>query len=516
VAKKPRTPPPPRKVQAPKQRHAPRQGLDAARRRQLLWGAGGVALVAVAVVLIVVLADSKDSSAGNPQAIAATMKAAGCTLSTSKAAPSGGHIATLDPSEKVTYTTYPAVSGKHYQIPAIWNNYTQEVDPRQVVHNEEHGGVIVWVGPGVSASERQQINDFYDESPNGMLVTPIANTATAVTYPKHARLEDLPHRLDRGGQGRQGQGHERDRDLSALRREGLRGVPRRERTDSAGDGTRTRTPPWGHLVLSQARLASFATPAALRIARSAAATGMASAAQRRRPEGEGLGRGSVRFPAGCAGDGIRTRFPAGRQGRQAVVPVDLDEAVVRRHGSEPLDEVEPALVPLGDEPVVLVVRFQPPELSQPPGLFLRLLTGGDPSTELCGETRGRRPESQESDRLGVAQRRRGGVGNMRTKAFVVWPEDVVVEDQLIDRTGQAAPQQPFWVHCGRLRHPETLTELFVGSQHLEEACLSDRSRSGHDGERPNRVAADDERLGSVRGRCGGCASGDGAATSLPA
>jgi hypothetical protein len=186
VAKKPRTPPPPRKVQAPKQRHAPRQGLDAARRKQLLWGAGGVALVAVGVVLIVVLAGGKDSSAGNPQAIAAAMKAAGCTLSTSKAAPSAEHIASLDPSEKVTYTTYPAVSGKHYQVPAIWDNYTQEVDPRQVVHNEEHGGVIVWVGPGVSASERQQINDFYDESPNAMLVTPIENTATAVTYPKHA------------------------------------------------------------------------------------------------------------------------------------------------------------------------------------------------------------------------------------------------------------------------------------------------------------------------------------------
>lgn len=142
-------------------------------------------VVAVIVVLVVVLAGG-NSDAGSPKAIAATMRAAGCTLSTSKAAPSAQHIASLGSGDKVTYTTYPPVSGKHYYIPAIWNNYAHAVDPRQAVHNEEHGGVVIWVGPGVSASERQKISDFYDESPNAMLVSPIENTATAVTYPKHA------------------------------------------------------------------------------------------------------------------------------------------------------------------------------------------------------------------------------------------------------------------------------------------------------------------------------------------
>ena len=45
MAKKPRTPPPPRKVQAPKQRQAPRQGLDPARRRTFLFGAAIAVLV---------------------------------------------------------------------------------------------------------------------------------------------------------------------------------------------------------------------------------------------------------------------------------------------------------------------------------------------------------------------------------------------------------------------------------------------------------------------------------------
>jgi hypothetical protein len=183
VAKKSRTPDPPRRVQAPKQRHDPRKGLDP-RRRAMLLGGGGAALVVVAVVLIIVLAGGKSGPAGSPQAISATLKAAGCTLATSKAAPSAQHISSF--SQSVTYSTYPPVSGRHYQTAALWGNYTQEVDPRQAVHNMEHGGIDIWVGPDVQAAERSKLSDFYDESPNAMLVTPIKDAAAGVKYPKHA------------------------------------------------------------------------------------------------------------------------------------------------------------------------------------------------------------------------------------------------------------------------------------------------------------------------------------------
>jgi hypothetical protein len=144
----------------------------------------GAGLVGLAVVLIVILAGGKNASSGNPIAVAATMRAAGCTLTTSPAAPSAQHITSFD--ESVTYSTYPPVSGRHYYRPAIWGNYTQEVDPRQAVHNEEHGGIVIWVGPKVAAAERQKISNFYDESPNAMVVTPIEDTAKGVKYPKHA------------------------------------------------------------------------------------------------------------------------------------------------------------------------------------------------------------------------------------------------------------------------------------------------------------------------------------------
>jgi Protein of unknown function (DUF3105) len=183
--KKPRTPPPPRRVQAPKQRHAPRQGFDQARKRMLLYVLGGAGAIAVVAVLVIVVSGGKSSAAaGKPRVVEPALKAADCTLSTSTASLDAQHTNSF--SQSITYATYPPVSGHHYQLPAVWGNYTQEVDPRQAVHNMEHGGIVIWVGPDVSAAERQKISDFYDESPNAMLVTPIANTASGVKYPKHA------------------------------------------------------------------------------------------------------------------------------------------------------------------------------------------------------------------------------------------------------------------------------------------------------------------------------------------
>jgi Protein of unknown function (DUF3105) len=185
VAKKARTPDPPRRVQAPKQRHTGGGGLSADRRRLLLYGFGGAAAIAVVVVLVVVLAGGKSGKAGNAQTINGTLKAAGCTLTTSPAAPPGQHISSFD--ETVKYSTYPSVSGPHYPQTAIWGNYTQAVDPRQAVHNEEHGGIVIWVGPDVPPAERRKVSDFYDESPNAILVTPIDDESKGVRYPKHAK-----------------------------------------------------------------------------------------------------------------------------------------------------------------------------------------------------------------------------------------------------------------------------------------------------------------------------------------
>lgn len=161
--------------------------MDPQRKRMLiLYGFAASGVIGLAVAVIVVFAAGGSGEAGNPKQVEAVLAKAGCTLATQKATPSSQHIGKA--GQVVTYATYPPVSGSHHPAAAIWGNYSQPVDPRQAVHNMEHGGVVVWYGTDVSPAERQQISDFYDESPNGILVSPLESTAQYVKYPKHEPL----------------------------------------------------------------------------------------------------------------------------------------------------------------------------------------------------------------------------------------------------------------------------------------------------------------------------------------
>ncbi len=186
--KESRAPQPPRRVQAPKVRQEGRKKLDRDRSRALLlYGGAGGGVVALAVVLVVVLGGSgSGGGSGDPQKIAGVLRDGGCTLTVKPAQASNQHM--TSGNQTVTYGTYPPVTGRHHPTSAIWGNYSQPVDPRQAVHNMEHGGVVIWYGTEISSETRRQIADFYDESPNAMLVTPLEAESRFVKYPKHEPL----------------------------------------------------------------------------------------------------------------------------------------------------------------------------------------------------------------------------------------------------------------------------------------------------------------------------------------
>jgi hypothetical protein len=139
--------------------------------------AGALLVIIVALILATTLGGS--SAAAD---VASAMKSANCTLRTVKPLPpvhdpnyahGQGYHADV-PTLKVTpkWSTDPPSAGAHYGLWAVWSFYRQPVDPRMVVHNEEHGGMIMWWGDKVSGSDIDKMNSFYNESPNGMVGTP--------------------------------------------------------------------------------------------------------------------------------------------------------------------------------------------------------------------------------------------------------------------------------------------------------------------------------------------------------
>lgn len=169
MAKKSRTPPPPRKVQAPKQRGSKREAPAADKSRRYLYAAfAGTGLIGV-VVAISILATS--GGGANDAGVAKALRASGCTYKVYPAT-SQQHVRSVN--VKVKYNSFPPSNGPHFGTPAVWGNFSDPVEPVQAVHNLEHGGMMIEYGPGVSRADRDAITRFYDESPNAILVFPYA------------------------------------------------------------------------------------------------------------------------------------------------------------------------------------------------------------------------------------------------------------------------------------------------------------------------------------------------------
>jgi hypothetical protein len=160
----------------------------AARKRLVGYGGGGVLVIAVIVILVLTLGGGDDSdgsidpgvlpSGGSvPEQkefdLATAAKAAGCELRDVKASGSFDH--TTDPDERVKYNSNPPTSGRHYVIPADDGAYTTAPTDEQLVHELEHGRVIVWFKPTLPRDTRADLKAFFDEDTYQMVLTPRRN-----------------------------------------------------------------------------------------------------------------------------------------------------------------------------------------------------------------------------------------------------------------------------------------------------------------------------------------------------
>ena len=171
MAKKSRTPTPPRPVQAPRRRTAPpvgRSGAAADRQRLILYGLAGSGVLALAIVLAVVLLHRSGGGAANVSSAKKAMLAAGCTFNHYPQQPRN-HVPL---NYKFHYNSFPATSGPHYYQWVLWGDYDTPVRQIQQIHNLEHGGIVIQYGPKVPRSSVDKINALWRSDPTAMLIAP--------------------------------------------------------------------------------------------------------------------------------------------------------------------------------------------------------------------------------------------------------------------------------------------------------------------------------------------------------
>jgi Protein of unknown function (DUF3105) len=179
-----------------REREAREQEARAAEQRKKMVGYGAAAAIAIIAVAVGILlltggddAGSGPGNAGNvfpdggsfPEQkvfdIGPAAKAAGCQLQTKKGT-ARGHTTSL--SDRVKYNTNPPTTGRHYEIPAQDGIYGKAPQDEQLVHNMEHGRVIIWVKPSLPSKQRADIRAMVEDDPYQMVLVPRRNMPYAV------------------------------------------------------------------------------------------------------------------------------------------------------------------------------------------------------------------------------------------------------------------------------------------------------------------------------------------------
>jgi hypothetical protein len=142
--------------------------------------------VAAVVALAVLRVDGRPAPGPDPRP---ALTAAGCSFRT---APSQGreHVSALPVGFR--YDTFPPTSGPHSPTPAEWSAHRQPIPQLELVHNLEHGGIVVQYGTEVPRATVERILAWYEGDPTGLVVAPLPALGREVALTAWTRLARCP------------------------------------------------------------------------------------------------------------------------------------------------------------------------------------------------------------------------------------------------------------------------------------------------------------------------------------
>ena len=147
-------------MQSPQQRSTPRGPRDS-RTFLYVLAFAGLGVILLGGILALVAFSGGDGSS-------AAINSKNCT---EESFPGLAPKHLSNPDETVRYNSFPPSSGPHYQQPAPWGIYEDPIKQTILVHNLEHGGIVVQYGD-VSEETLKDIQAFYQDDPYGVVVSP--------------------------------------------------------------------------------------------------------------------------------------------------------------------------------------------------------------------------------------------------------------------------------------------------------------------------------------------------------
>jgi hypothetical protein len=114
---------------------------------------GGTTLVIIGIGLLVVV--------GLTAIVLFTLLSPGATAAVGTAQSMDGRTHIEEGTAGGPYTSTPAASGPHWPQPVSWGVYPDPIPQEPVIHNLEHGGIVIWYqADQVSPAEVQELAQY--------------------------------------------------------------------------------------------------------------------------------------------------------------------------------------------------------------------------------------------------------------------------------------------------------------------------------------------------------------------
>lgn len=131
----------------------------------------GVAVLVAGIVVVAIFLQRQ--SEGERAQVGVPLAQADCDDVEETESAGRDHIEEGAPHEP--YSTDPPTSGPHYEVPANAGFYSEPIAVEQLIHNLEHGQIVIYYSPELSETEVQQLQEIVDQEPIATLAVPYSN-----------------------------------------------------------------------------------------------------------------------------------------------------------------------------------------------------------------------------------------------------------------------------------------------------------------------------------------------------
>ncbi len=132
----------------------------------------GVAVVVTGLVVAAIIYQ-KGQEPGGSDPIGVSKAEANCTEVEQPEEQGREHIDVGAAHEP--YTSDPPTSGPHYEVPATLGFYPDPLPPEQLVHNMEHGQIVLWYATGLPEESIEEVEALVEAEDDATVATPYAN-----------------------------------------------------------------------------------------------------------------------------------------------------------------------------------------------------------------------------------------------------------------------------------------------------------------------------------------------------